>query len=270
MIPSASTSISPNAPVNSAVKSLQLSVLPACHLPKVGYSSNKFMYRFLAESQRTAIAVTAVHTPEVIALFNRMIIDRRFQLFNSENATIPSFEAFANLWSEFCNEGNNIFYKLPEHLKTHFNILEDRKKYGESVSLNIVASREVRQIAQSESRYTGSIPAIRQPHRPPQVAIQNPSRNHSPSFLSSTPNVPPPTPQIRPMLTSAPHGILLSPLNKAIKRKQKEERTCQICGEKGCGGAWRKKKCQNKCGICRKDDCLGRSNGPPCDNTSNS
>jgi hypothetical protein len=80
----------------------------------------------------------------------------------------PCFEIFANLCSSYCSKDGNIFYKLPEHLYAYFNIVEDRKKYGESVSLNIAASQEVRQTAQSETRFVEFIPAQPQSRPPPQ------------------------------------------------------------------------------------------------------
>jgi hypothetical protein len=57
-------------------------MISACYLPKVGYSSDKFLHKFLAESQRNAIAATAVHILEEIALFNRRISENFHQLFN--------------------------------------------------------------------------------------------------------------------------------------------------------------------------------------------
>jgi hypothetical protein len=71
---------------------------------------------------------------------------------------------------------HNIYYKLPEHLQAYFNIVEDIKKYRESVSLNTEASREVRKAAQSETRYKRSIPALPQPRPPPLPSLS--SRNY--------------------------------------------------------------------------------------------
>jgi hypothetical protein len=80
---------------------------------------------------------------------------------------IPCFVTFAKIWSNYYSEANNIYYKLPEQLKGYFNIIEDRKRYEESVSLNRAVSRDVHQVAQSETRCVNSIPAIPQPLPPP-------------------------------------------------------------------------------------------------------
>jgi hypothetical protein len=94
----------------------------------------------------------------------------------SKSTTKPCFEIVANLWFSYCSKDSNIFYKLPEHLYAYFNIVEDRKKYGESVSLNIAASQEVRQTAQSETRFVESIPVQPQP-RPPSPLVPKKSRS---------------------------------------------------------------------------------------------
>jgi hypothetical protein len=202
MNPSIDTITRDLSPMNTPQKLLQLSVLPASQLPVIGYSKHNFMYIYLANCQRTSIAVTAVHTPEEMLLFKNLLVERHDELFSyddngassnentdssggpngtsSSNAKkkekrkerkIPSFEVFAKIWSSYCNDSNQIFYKLSEHLQSYYNILEDRKKYGESVSMNMEVSREVRKAAQSEIRYTGSIAAIPQPNIPPPPLI---------------------------------------------------------------------------------------------------
>jgi hypothetical protein len=170
MKPSNGTSTRNMSLVNTAEKLLQLSVLPAAYLPAVGYSNSKFVYKFLSDCQQTDIAVTAIHTQEEMDLFKRLLVEKYEQIYTQitrrkkggkkggkkegdeeeeeeeethNPAVKPCFEIFAHLWSSYCNKDNNIYYKLPEHLQAYFNIMEDRKKYGESVSLNIEASREV-------------------------------------------------------------------------------------------------------------------------------
>jgi hypothetical protein len=196
---------------NSPQTLLDLSILPVAQLPVIGYSNANFVYTFLAKCQKISLAVTAVHTSEELSLFKKLLVEKKKdiytkkqrkekkdenedededdnddQLFPSKN---PCFIAFAIIWSSYCNESSNIYYKLPEQLRAHYNILEDRKKYGESVSLNRVVSQEVRQITQSNTRCVKSIQANPQP-RPPPPPPQPPTR---PLLISSP--LPPPTMQ---------------------------------------------------------------------------
>ncbi|KAI8884205.1 hypothetical protein K501DRAFT_272009 [Backusella circina FSU 941] len=104
---------------NTPQKLLQLSVLPASQLPVIGYSNHNFI---------TSIAVTAIHTPEEILLFKKLIVERH-ELFSPDNENANS-----SVNAKKKEEGKK------EHLQRYYNILEDGKKYDESVSMNMEVS----------------------------------------------------------------------------------------------------------------------------------
>jgi hypothetical protein len=81
MKPSDDTPTTNMTHINTAEKLLQLSLLPAVNLPNFGYSNSNFVYKFLDDCQKTSIAVTAVHTPEEMNLFKRLIVEEYSQIY---------------------------------------------------------------------------------------------------------------------------------------------------------------------------------------------
>lgn len=133
---------------------LQLSSLPVTQLPSMYYASFQFLYRYLSKCQGTKFAVTAIHTPQEKALFNFMLYESKntcYSYLYNRNGTV-NFDMMSAVWSGQCSPTNYIYYKTPEHLSAYYNIIEDRKKYRDSVALNSFTSTSVRQAAQSPNR----------------------------------------------------------------------------------------------------------------------
>ncbi|KAI9362763.1 hypothetical protein BD770DRAFT_425141 [Pilaira anomala] len=118
---------------------LQISILPSANFPIMEYSVGDYLYKNLAQCQRTKLTVTAVHTNEEVALYQTLITDpvnKALIKFQGQDQKLD-FVEFAKLWSTFCNERSKVYYKTARHLESYFNVMEDRKKYGDSVMLNI-------------------------------------------------------------------------------------------------------------------------------------
>lgn len=133
---------------------LQISTLPSANLPLMGYSVGDYLYRYLAQCQKTKLAVTAVHTNEEVALYQALITDpvnKAIIRFQGQTQK-PDFVEFAKLWSTFCKEQSKIYYKTSRHLESYFNVMEDRKKYGDSVMLNIQKVQRIKTLTQNQSR----------------------------------------------------------------------------------------------------------------------
>ena len=240
----------------------ELASLPVVELPKIGYSANKFKYKYLSNCQGTLYAVTAVHTKEEVCLFETLINTQGqestsiYQPFDSEK---PNFELFALTWnSKHCQHDTNIYYKTPGHLKSYFNILEDRKKYGNTVLKNIEISQSVRVLAESPSRFIRSIPALPKPIPPieqhfPLGTINPPSPQLQmirPAYRSR--HIPGATPFTIPLL----RHVTAEVINLSNNRKRK--RVCVVCMVDNCPGSSKGSLCSNKCGRCRQESCTGR------------
>ncbi|KAI8371102.1 hypothetical protein BD560DRAFT_446758 [Blakeslea trispora] len=137
----------------------KLSTLPIVKLPNIYYASHQFIYRYLSKCQGTKYAVTAVHTPQEKALFSSMLSDStenaKYVYLKSSNGSV-NFGLMAAAWSKLCSPSKYIYYKTPEHLYSYYNILEDRKKYRDTVAYNIDASRSIRLLGQCKRRYVSS------------------------------------------------------------------------------------------------------------------
>ena len=159
------SSIPSLAPYISTNKLITLCALPVISFDNDGYSSAEYLYRYLAKIQQTKFAIKAVHSKKETELFKLSLTNP--QLRNSidytEEHSKPDFKAFANLWSSYCLEGSAIYYKLPRHLEAYYNILDDRKKYRDSVVYNSTIVQEVRTFTQNPTRYQLSIPVTSRP-----------------------------------------------------------------------------------------------------------
>ncbi|KAI8094501.1 hypothetical protein BDF21DRAFT_458905 [Thamnidium elegans] len=141
---------------------LELSALPVVKLPNMCYASHQFIYLYLSKCQGSKYAVTAVHTPQEKALFDIMLdnsTDNLKYLYLRPNNRVVNFGLMAAAWSKLCSSDNYIYYKTPEHICSYNNILEDRRKYRDTVAHNIEASRSIRLVAQSKRRYKASVPS---------------------------------------------------------------------------------------------------------------
>jgi hypothetical protein len=95
-----------------------------------------------------------------------MVDERKDDIYTTSTSKTPNFEQFVVAWSQYCEENNSIFYKTPEHLKVRFKVREDRQKNYESVKMNSEMIESVRSMAQSSTRFVGSIPALPKPSPP--------------------------------------------------------------------------------------------------------
>ena len=265
-----------------------LCILPVVKLPYIDYSGKQFLYRFLSHCQGTAFAVTAVHTKEETDLFDNLLVSQR-DLIISENSNNILFNIFARLWSSYCQAGNGIFYKTEEHLYAYYNILEDRKKYGNTVLMNINISQYVRSATQDPTRCYDclKVSAIIRPVQPSSVAIsQMFSEQRDARYPLVTPIQPRPVTTVtrlsnnvmrpqyllaRPQLniltrppptvarTIMPNLSVLSPLPVVTTPSQKRRREmCKVCYQIDCGGRSKRILCTNKCGKCQRNNCTGR------------
>ncbi|KAH8109627.1 hypothetical protein DFH11DRAFT_1474484, partial [Phellopilus nigrolimitatus] len=75
-------------------------------------------YQFLANAQQTRFAVTPVHHADEYRLYNEAL--SHSGPFCPREAP-PKWDQFAVWWSTNAN-GQNIFYKLPEHLSSHYKL----------------------------------------------------------------------------------------------------------------------------------------------------
>lgn len=236
---------------------MELSSLPVAKLFEAGYSTKQFRYKFLSICQGTLYAITAVHTKEETSLFENLLSTHGqedtliFQPFDSKK---PNFNLFAYVWnSTYCILNSNIYYKTPGHLQAYYNVLEDRKKYGNTVLKNLEVSKAVRALAEDASRFNRPIPALPQPTHPtlqhlpvstnipvsPQLAIIRPV--HRPRQTSTSLSLP---------LPRFAHSIIIN--------SGKRKRVCNVCKMDDCSGSSKGSLCSNKCGKCKQDTCPGR------------
>jgi hypothetical protein len=240
---------------------MELASLSTIRLPSIGYSKNKFMYQYLSNCQGTLYAVAAVHTKEETSLFETLLKTQDHedtQIYQPFNAKKPDFELFAFTWNtKYCLSNSNIFYKTPGHLRAYYNIIEDRKKYGNTVLKNIAISQSVRTIVEDESRFDTSIPTLSEPVAPQQ--------QHFPAGMLSP--LTPKLPTILPFhhATRRTPNSLYLPLPRNITfsvstvlASKKRKRQCMVCKIETCPGSSKRFLCINKCGKCRQESCTGR------------
>ncbi|KAG1871812.1 hypothetical protein DFJ58DRAFT_722558 [Suillus subalutaceus] len=97
-------------------------------------------HKFIAESQGTLVAILPGHTHKERDLFQLLI--QSSPLFSDSNQQ-PNWTALAVVWAGHA-DGHNIFYKLPEHLKTYYKTWTDFCNEQNTISLNTEASWRIR------------------------------------------------------------------------------------------------------------------------------
>ncbi|KAG1721543.1 uncharacterized protein EDB91DRAFT_1256463 [Suillus paluster] len=102
-------------------------------------------HKFVAESQGTLMAILPVHTCEERDLFQLLV--QSSPLFSDSNRQ-PNWTALAVVWAGHA-DGRNIFYKLPEHLKTYYKTWIDFCNEQNTISLNAEVSRRIRALVHS-------------------------------------------------------------------------------------------------------------------------
>ncbi|KAG1847003.1 hypothetical protein DFJ58DRAFT_843319 [Suillus subalutaceus] len=101
-------------------------------------------HKFIAESQGTLMAILPVHTRDLFQL-----LVQSSPLFSDSNRQ-PNWSALAVVCAGHA-DGRNIFYKLPEHLKTYYKTWTDFCNEQNTISLNAEASRRIRALIRSAS-----------------------------------------------------------------------------------------------------------------------
>lgn len=266
---------------------LQLSFLPIVNFQKQGYSSQNFIYRYLANRQNTLFAVVPVHTKEEILLYDKLVSTHKKDLYVNINSSIPDFDSFAKIWSSFA-DGVKIFYKTPEHLKLYFNKRLEAGVFYNTILLNENIHNNIRDALLQSNRITTPIASIKAPT--PIEHYSGHQRRLLPNDHSSLTTqrherqlIPSPAPiAISPPIVSAltinntPSALLLprdqpptdvSPtdVNPRPKKIKRSSRTCFVCMDTvSCSGRSKPKLCINKCGLCNIDNCPGRYRSIPC------
>lgn len=90
-----------------------------------------------------------------------------------DQAKKPDFVAFAQLWSTFCTGELKIYLKTARHLESYFNVVEDRRKYGDSVLLNIQKVQRMKNLTQNVARSEAAGVVPYNPRPAPQELIRN-------------------------------------------------------------------------------------------------
>ena len=81
-------------------------------------------YTYLATAQKSKDAVVPIHTEEELHLFNSSV-SLNGNWFSPSGA--PYFEGMETQWSAKA-DGKNIFYKMHEHLKSHYKKWTDKSR----------------------------------------------------------------------------------------------------------------------------------------------
>ena len=187
---------------------------------------------------------------------------------------------FARLWSKFCDKRSKIYYKTSRHLESYFNILEDRKKYGDSVLLNIECVQEITRIAQNESRIQTANPIPCLPRPQPQdlsvslvtqeVRTEDLGSTNALALIAPAPTFRIPTPPIAYQIRYlAPAASPLNLASRSSSKKTKNKRTYTVRNNGECGGKSKRFLCKKKCGKCELESCTGKYNISPCINIQN-
>ncbi|KAG2234742.1 hypothetical protein BDF21DRAFT_448415 [Thamnidium elegans] len=207
---------------------------------------------------------------------------------------VVSFGLMAAAWSKLCSSDNYIYYKTPKHLCSYNNILEDRRKYRDTVAHNIEASRSIRLVAQSKRRYKASVPSKKyrrlQSSTTTLVNKINAGRFIEEGTILTPVNIAPRVPDsgTSAQVTSSSQidrrdnnhievsSILPTDLNlnlnsmstvaatrSSIKSTKRVPGRYQLCQNYSptCKGSLKPKLCQFKCGICVKSKCMARYGG---------
>jgi len=102
---------------------------PEIILPFYWCGKRTNFYTYLATAQKTKYAVVPIHTEEEFHLFNSSVSLNGNWL--SPNGA-PDFEGMAAWWSAKA-DGKNIFYKMHEHLESHYKKWTEKKQEKENL-----------------------------------------------------------------------------------------------------------------------------------------
>ncbi|KAF7722529.1 hypothetical protein EC973_003056 [Apophysomyces ossiformis] len=208
----------------------------------------KQLYTYLANKQRSKYAIVPVHTQQELDLFRRMM-----EIYHQQQNQID-WTSIAQSWNKDHADGETIFYKTSEHIKSHYHVWFERKV----ATMTILSSRGIfntmRQHLQSPSRARVIEPA----HTPSPLTI--PALSQIPSYRLNTwpiftllpqqPRYPAISgthtpPRISPKLVDLYINSDSSQIsNILVGIPKKSTRTCSICRDPSCKGFSLKTRCQ--------------------------
>ncbi|KAM5545887.1 hypothetical protein V8D89_000013 [Ganoderma adspersum] len=110
-------------------------------------SELKYRNTYLAQRQGTRYAVLPVHTSKERSIFHSLVSTSA----SFKTRAQPDWHMLAVEWSGQAN-GRDIFYKLPEHLKSYFKIWTDISSEKSSVTLTAQAIQHLHTLVQSRNR----------------------------------------------------------------------------------------------------------------------
>ncbi|KAF7720604.1 hypothetical protein EC973_007053, partial [Apophysomyces ossiformis] len=143
------------------------------------------MYKYLADKQGTKYAVVPVHTPEEFALFRHI-------MNQGHNARChEDWPEMAKSWNTNHANGTTIFYKTPEHLKSHYSVWDERRIANESIAASADVCDVMREHLQSPGRalaiMPAQIPLPIQVSSPAQIPMSVAETSRQTSYLADIP-----------------------------------------------------------------------------------
>ncbi|KAG2103735.1 uncharacterized protein F5147DRAFT_775862 [Suillus discolor] len=220
---------------------------------------NDIRYVHLSQMQVTRFAVLPVHSCEERALFQAYA--ESSPMFAGPQQ--PDFVALASLMNGHA-DGTHIFYKLPEHIKTHYKTWLDYSNKKSSVTLSADATRRIRTLLEFQVGSPQSVPTAL-----PQQLADTINAPTNPSQTSENPW------QLEKLL--ADHRLAQSALqysygdrrdevqamsHAASARRVPEASRSEKCAAPTVGddghGPSRKKNKPRTCMHCKSTECKGR------------
>lgn len=205
--------------------------------PRKKYSSR---YAYIAFRQKTKYAVVPIASAVERNLFKELMQERFI------NEKEPNWKSFAQHWSSYA-DGEQIFYKLPEHLKTFYNAWKEYRASKNAILSNQDVCEQAREQLQSPQRNATPIPAqIPTPVRINRLAentiirTRNPPPPHQfvqhPTILAPAPATYPPPAPLVPQQT--PQNV------RTIILPKRRTRHCTICNRQDCPGRQNRQLCR--------------------------
>ena len=125
----------------------------------------KNVYEYFAYAQHTKYAVVPLHTEDEYKLFHRSVMVGGMW---SAPTGLPDFDRMAAWWSSQA-DGKTIFYKLREHLVTHYKIWLETRKQNESMVASLPQRKKNNRTLQSAGHISHVLPAA--PYNQPGVLV---------------------------------------------------------------------------------------------------
>ncbi|TFY76543.1 hypothetical protein EWM64_g7467, partial [Hericium alpestre] len=222
----------------------------------------KIHHQWLASAQQTRHAVLPVHTAEERALFCLLAGDTK-GLFAGKAS--PNWVAIAAEWSGHC-DGQKIFYKLPEHLKTYFKTWHVNCNEQNSIEDNRAAYERIRTALSAQVRSLPILPADQPASLASQIAPSEPSETTGPSSWHVSALLG--NHSTRQSLIQHVYGEH-APTGAAASSSSKRKAPAASDGSAADGDNHRgAKRRRRTCVKCKRTDCPGAFRSRPCEFTA--